>query len=148
MRTEIVGPCEFTTGSRWTPHCQHCCWDLFFLLTSSRSHQKPGKAVRTLLLPSSYQEPWKQFVKLYISTCGVMHIQYMPTHVQQYIKNHLSAGVETLTWPGDRSPTGQSDHCTNVDVRLWAQSWQVPRYFTPLTHGQAWEVPIHKPIDG
>lgn len=35
-----------------------------------------------------------------------------------------------------------------VDVRLWAQSWQVPRYFTPLTHGQAWEVPIHKPIDG
>lgn len=35
-----------------------------------------------------------------------------------------------------------------VDVRFCTQSWQVPRYFIPLTHGQAWEVPIHKPIDG
>lgn len=35
-----------------------------------------------------------------------------------------------------------------VDIYLCAQSWQVPRYFICLTHGQAWEVPIHKPIDG
>lgn len=35
-----------------------------------------------------------------------------------------------------------------VDVCLWAQSWQVPCYFLPITHTQAWEVPVHKSIDG
>lgn len=35
-----------------------------------------------------------------------------------------------------------------VDICLCAQSWQVPRYFICLTHGQAWEVPIYKPIEG
>lgn len=35
-----------------------------------------------------------------------------------------------------------------VDVWLWTHSWQVPCHFIRLTHGQAWEVPIHKPIDG
>lgn len=35
-----------------------------------------------------------------------------------------------------------------VDIRLCTHSRQVPRYCIPLTHGQAWEVPIHIPIDG
>lgn len=34
-----------------------------------------------------------------------------------------------------------------VDVCLRAQSGQVPRYFVALAHPQAWEVPIHIPID-
>jgi len=34
------------------------------------------------------------------------------------------------------------------DVTLWTQPWQVPCDFIPLTHGQAWEVIVDKPIDG
>lgn len=34
-----------------------------------------------------------------------------------------------------------------VDVCLRAQAGQVPRYCVALTHPQAWEVPIHIPID-
>lgn len=34
-----------------------------------------------------------------------------------------------------------------VDVFLRAQPGQVPRYCVALTHPQAWEVPVHIPID-
>lgn len=49
-----------------------------FILTSSRSHQKPGIVVQTLLLLSSYQVFWKQFRKLYVSTSSAT---YMHMHV-------------------------------------------------------------------
>lgn len=35
-----------------------------------------------------------------------------------------------------------------VDVRLWAQSRQVPRDFVALAHGQARDVPVHEAVDG
>lgn len=34
-----------------------------------------------------------------------------------------------------------------VDVLLRAKSRQVPRHFISLTHVQAFDIPIHKPID-